>query len=66
MNLRGRIETQWTASKPGLPLSPGTSVEGTYLPITRCPVYRGRDPNPGFRTELENLAGDVKRKGASG
>ena len=32
----------------------------------RCPVYRGRDSNLGSRTELENLAGDGKEKGASG
>ena len=41
-------------------------MEGAYLPITRCPVYRGRDSNPGFRMELETLVGDGKRKGASG
>src|SRR5712691_1373145 len=32
----------------------------------RCPVYRRRESIPGFRTELENLAGDGKGKGASG
>jgi hypothetical protein len=32
----------------------------------RCPVYRRRDSDPGFRTELENLIGDVKGKGTSG
>ena len=37
----------------------------TYLPAMRCPVYRRRDPDPGFRTELENLIGDAKGKGAS-
>jgi len=30
----------------------------------RCPVYRRRDPDPGFRTELE--VGDGKGKGTSG
>ena len=29
-------------------------------------VYRRRDSRPGFRTELENLVGDVKGKGTSG
>ena len=32
----------------------------------RCPVYRRRDSNLGFRAELENLVGWVKGKGASG
>ena len=32
----------------------------------RCPVYRRRDSNLGFRAELENLVGSVKGKGASG
>jgi hypothetical protein len=31
-----------------------------------CPVYRGRDSNPGSCTELENLVGYMKEKGASG
>ena len=38
----------------------------TYLLAMRCPVYRRRDSNPGFRTELENLVGDGKGKGTSG
>src|SRR5271157_2029206 len=42
------------------------SVEDTYLLTMRCPVYRRRDPHSGFRTELGNLAGDGKGKGASG
>ncbi len=41
-------------------------MEETYLLAMRCPVYRRRDSNPGFRTELENLAGDGKGKGTSG
>ena len=41
-------------------------MEATYLLAMRCPVYRRRDSNPGFRTELENLAGDGKGKGPSG
>ena len=38
----------------------------TYLLVMRCPVYRRRESQLGFRTELENLAGDGKGKGASG
>ena len=38
----------------------------TYLLAIRCPVYRRRDSHSGFCTELENLAGDAKGKGASG
>ena len=34
----------------------------TYLPVMRCPVYRRRESHLGFRTELENLAGDGKGK----
>ena len=32
----------------------------------RCPVKRRHESGPGFRTELENLVGDGKGKGASG
>ena len=32
----------------------------------RRPVCRRRDSHAGFRTELENLIGDGKRKGTSG
>ena len=38
----------------------------TYVLAMRCPVYRRRESHSGFRTELENLAGDDKGKGASG
>ena len=38
-------------------------MEVTYLLAMRCPVYRRRDSNPGFRTELKNLDGDAKGKG---
>jgi hypothetical protein len=41
-------------------------MEETYVLTMRCPVYRGRDPDLGFRVELENLNGDVKGKGTSG
>ena len=38
----------------------------TYLLAMRCPVYRRRDSDSGFRMELENLSGDAKGKGTSG
>src|SRR6266702_8462912 len=60
-----RNRTQ-TTSKPESPACSGNSMEETYLLAMRCPVYRRRDSNLGFRTELENLAGDGKRKGTSG
>ena len=41
-------------------------MAGTYLLAVRCPVQRRRESSPGFRTELENLAGDGKGKGTSG
>jgi hypothetical protein len=41
-------------------------MAATYLLAMRCPVCRRRDSHLGFRTELENLAGDVKGKGPSG
>jgi hypothetical protein len=39
---------------------------GTYLRAMRCPVFRQRESHPGFRTELESVAGDDKGKGPSG
>ena len=41
-------------------------MEETCLLSMWCPVYRGRDSNPGFRMERENLAGDAKGKDPSG
>jgi len=58
--------TTTMASKPELLTCSGNSVAETYLLATRRPVYRGRDSNPGFRMELENLVGDGKGKGTSG
>ena len=55
-----------TTSEPELPARAGRSTEATYLLAVRCPVYRGRHSDSGFRTELENLVGDVKGKGTSG
>ena len=66
MNLRLRIETPETTSKPGLPVIPGSSMEETYLLSMRCPVYRRRDSGLGFRMELVNLVCDVKGKGTNG
>jgi hypothetical protein len=58
--------TTWTTSKPEMPPTSGKSTAVTYLLAVRCPVYRSRDSNSGFRTELENLVGDAKGKGTSG
>ena len=67
MNLRRRIDTPLqTTSEPELPARAGKSTAGTYFLAVRCPVYRGRDSNLGFRMELENLVGDAKGKGTSG
>ena len=55
-----------TTPKPGCQHDPGMSVAATYLLAMRCPVYRGRDPDLGFRAELENLDGDAKGKDAMG
>src|SRR5713101_8260450 len=41
-------------------------MEDAYLLSMWRPVWRRRDSHSGFRTELENLIGDVKRKGTSG
>jgi hypothetical protein len=41
-------------------------MEETYVLTMWCPVYRGRDPDLGFRAELENLDGDAKGKDAMG
>ena len=52
--------------KTGVPPNSGSSLAETCLRARRCPVYRRRDSGPGFRMELENLAGDAKGKGTSG
>jgi len=52
--------------KTGELLCPGKSMAETCLLVMRCPVYRRRESHLGFRTELENLAGDGKGKGTSG
>jgi hypothetical protein len=41
-------------------------MAATYVLAMWCPVCRRRDSHAGFRTELENLAGDAKGKGTSG
>ena len=48
--------------KPELETCSGNNVAETYLLATWRPVDRGRDSNPGFRTELENLVGDAQGK----
>jgi hypothetical protein len=52
--------------KPGLHDCPGINMEDSCLLTMWRPVYRRRDPDPGFCTELETLFGDVKGKGTSG
>src|ERR1700686_4742397 len=54
------------ASKPESISYSGSSVEGTYLLAMRCPVYKRRDSDSGFRAELENLVGSAKGKSSSG
>src|SRR5262249_45406690 len=51
---------------PGSHHYSGKSMADTYLLAMRCPVCRRRHSHSGFRTELENLSGDAKRKGTSG
>ena len=34
----------------------------TYLLVMRCPVFRRRDSNAGYRRELENLSSDEEGK----
>ena len=58
--------TTSTTSKPEMPATSGKSTAVTCLLAVRCPVYRSRDSNSGFRTELENLVGAAKGKGTSG
>ncbi len=65
LRIKHRNRTR-TTSKPEFPACSGSSMEGTYLLAIRCPVHRRRDSNSGSCTELENLGGDAKGKGASG
>src|SRR5215472_9571269 len=60
-----RKPLRWHQNRGGHP-APGKSMAETYVLVMRCPVYRQRESHLGFRTELENLAGDGKGKGASG
>ena len=50
----------------GLAILLGSAWKEPYLLSMWRPVWRRRDSHSGFRTELENLIGDVKRKGTSG
>src|SRR5262245_36297284 len=65
-HLSKRTYALQTTSEPELPARAGKSTADTYLLAVRCPAYRGRDSNLGFRTELENLVGDAKGKCTSG
>jgi hypothetical protein len=53
-------------SKPGADPSPGISLGDALRLPKRHPACRRREAQSGSRTERENLAGDVKGKGASG
>src|SRR2546430_14969046 len=53
-------------SKPGGDPSSGISSEDVLIPTERHPACRQREARPGSCMERENLAGDVKGKGASG
>src|SRR5215469_14147642 len=55
-----------TAPKPWAYSQPREQHGGYLLLAVRCPVQRRRESSPGFRTELENLAGDGKGNGTSG
>jgi|SRR5271157_2459070 len=50
----------------GVPIFREGTWKVSYLLSMWRPVWRRRDSHSGFRTELENLIGDVKRKGTSG
>jgi hypothetical protein len=63
--MKHRKSLQTTSKPEPVPCS-GKSMEETYVLTMWCPVYRGRDPDLGFRAELENLDGDAKGKGTSG
>src|SRR5467141_3507668 len=63
--MKHRNDPRWHQNR-SLPRALGTAWKTTYLLAMRCPVFRRRDSNSGFRTELENLTGDAKRKGTSG
>jgi hypothetical protein len=53
-------------SKPGADPSPGISLGDALRLPKRHPACRRREAQPGSCMERENLAGDVKGKGASG
>jgi hypothetical protein len=53
-------------SKPGADPSSGTSLGDALRLPKRHPACRRREAQSGSCTERENLAGDVKGKGASG
>src|SRR5260370_31602021 len=53
-------------SKPGADPSSGTSLGDALRLHKRHPACRRREAQSGSGTERENLAGDVKGKGASG
>src|SRR5271165_4254950 len=60
---RKRIRRRQNRRRANLP---GRTWKVSYLLSMWRPVWRRRDSHSGSRTELENLIGDVKRKGTSG
>ena len=63
--MKHRNDPRWHQNR-SLPRALGIAWKTTYLLAMRCPVFRRRNSNSGFRTELENLVGDAKGKGTSG
>ena len=63
--MRPRNRSTEGAKTGARPLS-GTSMAGTCLLAMWCPGYKWRDSSLGSGTELENLLGGDKGKGASG
>src|ERR1700693_3678885 len=53
-------------SKPGVDPTSGISLRDELRLLKRHPACRRREAQSGSCTERENLAGDAKRKGASG
>ncbi len=62
---RRRIEKNFAVVKTANVKPLREESVGCLILDRRRPVYRGRDSPLGSCTELENLSGDVKRKGAS-
>jgi hypothetical protein len=62
---RRRVEKNFAVVKTGNVKPFREESVGCLILDRRRPAYRGRDSPLGSCTELENLSGDVKRKGTS-